>query len=85
MLRVVRPLIANRPFSVAPRLSLVSEPIEGQPNALSGSSAQVREQLEAYRQAGVSYAVLDFKTESQAARERAMRRFTAEVMPQFPD
>lgn len=85
LLRVVRPLIANRPFSVAPRLTLASEAGEGQQSALSGPSAQVAEQLEAYRQAGVGYAVLDFRAESQAARERAMRRFAAEVLPQFPD
>lgn len=85
LLRVVRPLIANRPFSVAPRLTLASETIEGQQASLSGPSSQVAEQLEAYRLAGVTYAVLDFRAESQAARERAMRRFAGEVLPQFPD
>ena len=82
-LQSVRPLLANRPFSVAPRLTLSFEPNPAQPTTLSGSPPEVAAQLEAYRQAGATYAVIDFRGESQAARERAMRRFAAEVVPQF--
>jgi alkanesulfonate monooxygenase SsuD/methylene tetrahydromethanopterin reductase-like flavin-dependent oxidoreductase (luciferase family) len=85
MLDTVRPLIANRPFSVAPRLTLAFEPREDQAADLSGSTEKIRGQIEAYRQAGAGYAVLDFKSESQSAKLRAMRRFSAEVLPGFAE
>jgi len=83
MLRVVRPLLAGRPFDVAPRLnvSMGGEPQDGRP--LSGSPAQVVEALRAYAGAGVTYAVLHFAGETQPARERAMRAFVREVIPQL--
>lgn len=84
MLRVVRPLLLNRPFTVAPRLSITFETAEGPDIALSGGSEQIVEQIKAYRQAGINYAVLGFQAETQSGRERAMRRFAAEIMPQFP-
>ena len=80
MLRVVRPLLANRPFTVSMRMGVAfGEPRPGR--ALSGSPQQVTEALKAYAQAGMSYAVLDFQAESQAERERAMRLFMQEVAP----
>ena len=84
MLSGVKPFLNNRPFSVAPRLNLSFDKSLESPATLCGSPAEVTEQIEAFRQAGMTYAVLDFKGDSQAARERAMRRFAAEVMPQFP-
>jgi alkanesulfonate monooxygenase SsuD/methylene tetrahydromethanopterin reductase-like flavin-dependent oxidoreductase (luciferase family) len=83
MVRVVRPLLANRPFDLAPRLSVVfgEAPQEGKP--LSGSSEQVLEGLRAYARAGVNYAVLQFSGETQPDRLRAMRTFAREIMPQL--
>jgi len=83
MLRVVRPLLQNRPFNIAPRLEIAFEPAEGTSPALSGSAEQMVEQIQTYRQAGVNYIVLSFQAESQPAREKAMRRFAAEVMPRL--
>ena len=85
MLAVVRPLLGGRPFTVAPRLSLSFEPVEGKDTSLSGSPDQITEQITAYRAAGVTSIVLGFQAETQAARERAMRRFAADIMPRFPD
>jgi probable F420-dependent oxidoreductase len=80
MLRVVRPLLANRPFTVSMRMGVAfGDPMPGR--ALSGSPQQVAEALQTYAQAGMSYAVLDFHAESQAERERAMRLFMQEVAP----
>jgi probable F420-dependent oxidoreductase len=83
-LKLVRPLIANRPFTVAIRTHMAF----GQPNPampLSGSVEQVIAKLHAYQQAGLNYAVLDFDGESQAARERAMKTFARQVLPEFAD
>jgi probable F420-dependent oxidoreductase len=81
LLNTARPLLGQRPFSVAPRLRLAfaPEPLEGFP--LSGSPARVAESLRAYACAGVNYAVLHFAAESQAERERAMTLFARQVLP----
>jgi probable F420-dependent oxidoreductase len=80
MLRVVRPLLAERPFTVSMRMGISFG--ESRPGrALTGSPAQIIAALQAYAQAGMSYAVLDFQAESQAERERAMRLFVQEVIP----
>ena len=83
MLRVVRPLLLNRPFTISPRLALSFEASDNPDIALRGNSAQIIEQISAYRQVGVNYIVLGFQAESQSGRERAMRRFAADIMPQF--
>ncbi len=82
LLKVARPLIGQRPFTVAPRLrvSLGGQPAEGVP--LSGSVDRVAESLQAYAAAGANYAVLHFQAESQAGRERVMTAFARQVMPQ---
>jgi probable F420-dependent oxidoreductase len=81
MLRVVRPLLGTRPFTIAPRLTLSFEAGLDPAPALSGDPATMIEQLKAYAQSGAAYAILHFTGETQAARERAMRRFAREIMP----
>ncbi len=84
-LHKARPMLGHRPFDVSLRLKLgfSSEPEPGM--ALSGSSQQIIEALQAYQSAGMNYAVLDFQVESlsQAAREKAMQRFQKEIAPVF--
>lgn len=46
-------------------------------------TAFAAEQLRAYQQAGLNYAVLEFPAPNQAARERAMQTFARQVMPEF--
>jgi probable F420-dependent oxidoreductase len=84
LLRVARPLLLNRPFEVAPRLTLAlgAEAATERPH-LAGSPQQVAARLRSYAEAGVSYVVLQFSGESQAERARAMRSFAREVMPQL--
>jgi probable F420-dependent oxidoreductase len=82
-LKVARPLLLNRPFTVSIRaqISLGGQPVPNIP--LSGSPEQVAGALREYQQAGMNYAVLEFLGETQAARLRAMQQFAREVMPQF--
>lgn len=81
MLRLVRLILAARPFTVAPRLSLsfgdAADPAPG----LNGAPARIVDQLLAYARSGVSEAIIQFNGETQAARERAMRRFASDVLP----
>jgi probable F420-dependent oxidoreductase len=81
MLRVVKPLLLGRPFTIAPRLTLAFETGLDPAPALNGSPAAIADQLKGYAQSGVEYAVIHFAGETQAARERAMRRFAAEILP----
>jgi probable F420-dependent oxidoreductase len=83
MLRVSKPLLGARPFSVAPRLSLTFEGSAEPTAGLHGNPAAILEQLQAYAQAGVSDVVVHFSGETQPARERAMRRFASEIFPAF--
>lgn len=80
-LKVARPLLRNRPFTVSMRAHLsFGSRVPNQP--LSGSPEQIVETLREYAAAGMNYAVLDFDAESQAARERAMQTFARQVMGQ---
>lgn len=83
MLLVVRPLLAGRPFDVAPRLGVSFGEAQPDGRGLSGTVDQVLEALRAYARAGVNYAVLQFAGETQADRMRAMRTFGREVLPQL--
>ena len=80
-LESVRPLLGGRPFTVCARLHIaISDQPDPQPSPLSGTPEQIREQLQAYRRAGVDYAILHFQAESAGERERGMQRFQKEVM-----
>ena len=81
MLRVSRPLLGERPFTVAPRLTLSFENSAEPASGLQGNPDQILTQLRAYAQSGASYTVIHFLGETQTARERAMRRFANQVLP----
>ncbi len=79
-LSAVRPLLGGRPFTVCSRLHVnITEESTGKP--LSGTPEQIREQLHAYKQAGVDYVILYFDSESAGERERGMQTFQKEIMP----
>lgn len=83
-LEPVRTLLHNRPFTVCARLRIaVMDRTDPQPSPLSGTPDQIREQLQAYQEAGVDYAVLAFQSDTPGERERGMRAFQKEVMPAF--
>lgn len=79
----IHPLLGGRPFTIALRIGLHLAETPPPAAMLSGTSAQIIEQVRAYQAVGVSYLIVDFKAETQAGRERAMKRFAAEVMPEF--
>jgi alkanesulfonate monooxygenase SsuD/methylene tetrahydromethanopterin reductase-like flavin-dependent oxidoreductase (luciferase family) len=81
-LKVARPLLLNRPFTVSMRAQLSLG--DQDPNIpLSGAPEQIVEKLQEYQRAGMNYAVLDFAGQTQAARERAMQTFAQLVMPEI--
>lgn len=75
--------LQRRPFAIALRMRLrfSEEPQDAVP--LSGTPQQIIDRLSAYQQAGMNYALVHFEAESQADRERAILRFSREVMPAF--
>jgi alkanesulfonate monooxygenase SsuD/methylene tetrahydromethanopterin reductase-like flavin-dependent oxidoreductase (luciferase family) len=80
-LESVRTLLGARPFTVCARLRIViSDQMDPQPTPLSGTLDQIRGQLEAYRKAGVDYAILYFAGESAGEREHGMQAFQKAVM-----
>jgi probable F420-dependent oxidoreductase len=75
------PMIKARPFTVCCRLRISFQENAGA--QLSGSPAQVIDQLKQYAAAGMNYALLHFDGENQAARQRAMQLFAEQVAPVF--
>ncbi|WP_322508953.1 TIGR03619 family F420-dependent LLM class oxidoreductase [Anaerolinea sp.] len=80
----VRPLLANRPFTVAVRLSLAWERETAEGGALAGSPEQILEMLRLYQSSGATAFLLHFLAENQSERERVMRAFAREILPHFP-
>lgn len=79
-LKVARPLLLNRPFTVSMRAHVRFGEADPQ-IPLSGSPQDVIAMLQRYAEAGMTYATLEFDAESQAARERAMKTFAKQVLP----
>lgn len=83
-LESVRPLLGERPFTVCARLHVsITDQFLELPSPLSGTPEQIREQLLAYRDAGVGYAILHFQAESAGERERMMAIFQKEILAVF--
>lgn len=83
LLQPARPfLAAGRPFTVCMRLGLRFGDDAEAGTALSGSPAQVAGHLRTLRDAGMNYALIHFKVQSQAERERAMRTLMEQVSPE---
>jgi probable F420-dependent oxidoreductase len=80
----VRPLLANRPFSVAVRLSVAWEREAAEGGALCGSPEQILEILRLYQSSGTTAFLLHFLADTQSERERALRAFAREIIPHFP-
>lgn len=84
LLQPVRPFLsAGRPFTVCMRLSLRFSEASDPAVPLSGTPSQVAGQLRLLRDAGMNYALIHFKVQSQAERERAMRTFIGQVAPEI--
>lgn len=81
LLATVRPMIANRPFTISMRATLTRQPAEdpsalyyGAPDALIG-------QLQELQAAGLEYLMFNVQAETQAERERILRSFAQEIVP----
>lgn len=79
----VRPLILNRPFTIAVRMSINFSLAESHGRILGGTHVQIIEQLSSYQASGMQIAIVNLLSESQAARERAMKLFMKEIAPAF--
>ncbi len=80
LLDQVQPLINNRPFSIAIRFRINFE-ADASENALTGSDAQIIQQLKTYQELGMNTAVLNFTANNQLTRERAMQKFIRDIKP----
>jgi alkanesulfonate monooxygenase SsuD/methylene tetrahydromethanopterin reductase-like flavin-dependent oxidoreductase (luciferase family) len=81
LLSTVRPMLAQRPFTVSMRTSLARHAAEGDDRSLSGSPEEVIQQLRAYEQAGLDTVIFSVPTETQAERERMLKGFAQDVIP----
>lgn len=80
MLSGARSMIALRPFTVSMRAQL-SFHSAAQPDTISGDAEQIIRQLQDLGDAGLDYLIFSIPTESQAERERALKKFAQEVLP----
>lgn len=79
----VKPLLMNRPFTVAVRFRLDFNQPEISGNMLSGTNENIINQLKTYQASGMNYALINFKANSQAERERFMKNFIREIKPEL--
>ncbi len=70
----IRARLMGRPFTVSMRMPV------GDSEGLSGTSAQIIEQLKTYAAAGLEYPVLHFKG-APHEQENSLRKFAREVLP----
>jgi hypothetical protein len=73
--------LGTRPFTVSLRLRVALNRPPATELTLAGSVDQLIEQLHAYRQAGMNYAVLSFEADNQGEREQALTTFARRVAP----
>lgn len=83
----VQSIIQVRPFTIAVRLGIIlgdHHEAEGS-SIISGNNEQIIQQINDYQNAGMNYAVLNFRVNSQSERERAIKQFLHEIAPAFVD
>lgn len=86
-LRDVQSIIQVRPFTIAVRsgIFLGTHHEAERKTIISGNNEQIIQQISDYQNAGMSYALLNFKVNSQSERERAVKQFMQEIAPAFKD
>jgi len=86
-LQDVQSITQLRPFSIALRLGihLGTYPEPDQPGIVSGSHTQIIQQIKDYQNAGMNYAILHFRVNSQSERERAYTQFMNEIAPSITE
>ncbi len=83
LINQVKPMIKDRPFTIAIRFQLSFESNQSQPGILSGKPEEIMELLNCYKMIGMNYAVIEFIANSQIERERIMKKFATEILPNF--
>ena len=83
----VQSIIHLRPFMIAVRagMYLGDHDESEQSTIISGNNEQIIQQINDYQNAGMNYAVLHFRVNSQSERERAIKQFMQEIAPIFKD
>ncbi len=70
-------------FTVCPRIKLNFNRDDLPENTLHGTPQKVIRQIQAYRTAGITGAVIAFDAENTSARLQMLKQFSEEVMPEF--
>lgn len=83
----VKSIIQIRPFTIAVRVAiqLGDHHTPEQSTIISGNTEQIIQQIYDYQNAGMNYAVLHFRVNSQSERERAIKQFMQEIAPTFKE
>lgn len=83
----VQSIIQIRPFTVAVRSGIFLGDHHGQEPStiISGTREQIIQQITNYQNAGMNYAVLNFRVNSQSERERSIKQFMQEIAPIFKE
>ena len=81
----VKSIIQLRPFTIALRLNILfSNQEENEKSSIvSGNPEKITNKLKEYQKAGMNYAILNFRVNSQSERERMMKLFMKEIAPSF--
>ncbi len=79
----VKSIIQLRPFNVALRLNILfsDQKDTGNSSIVSGSFDEIIAKLKEYQTAGMNYAIINFRANSQSERERSMKLFMKEIAP----
>ena len=83
----VHSIIKLRPFTVAVRIGIQYAPATGSDlsTIITGNPDEIIDQLKQYMESGMTYAIINFKVNSQAERERVIKQFTKEISPAFKE
>ncbi len=83
----VQSIIQVRPFAIAVRtgIHLGIHQEHEQSKIISGNNEQIIQQIKDYQNAGMNYAVLHFRVNSQSERERVIKQFMQEIAPTFKE
>ncbi len=82
-LKKFKSIIQMRPFTIAVRIGidLISGNNEQNSSVISGNSNEIIDELKKYQKAGMNYAIVNFKANSQAERERSIKQFSQDIAP----
>jgi probable F420-dependent oxidoreductase len=82
-LKKFKSIIQMRPFTIAVRIGidLQSGKNEDGSSVISGNPDEIIEKLQRYQNAGMNYAIVNLRANSQAERERFIKQFSQDIAP----